>query len=54
MMSIMMSTQISNRYSKYPCTTLLVGVSQKRVHKLERAYGINATTLIKDKQQNSA
>lgn len=33
-------------YSEYPWTTLLVVLSQKIFHKLERVYGRNATTLI--------
>lgn len=47
-----MSTQISNRYRKHPA--LLMGVSQKKFHVLERVYGTNAATLKSDEQQSLA
>lgn len=48
-MSVLMPTEILKSCSKHPWTTLLIEVSQKRLHMLG-IYGINATTLVSDKE----
>lgn len=48
-MSILMPTEILESYMEHPWTIFLMGVSQKRFHTLG-IYGINATTLVSDKE----